>query len=78
MSLACKKTLKSIYQWSADNNMKFNSEKFECIRYGKKSDIHSTTTYLSDVGSTISLKDQINDLGVKLAAIVNLIIILTM
>ena len=51
------KDLESIYQWSADNNMKFNSEKFECIRYVKKSDIHNTTTYLSDKGSTISPKD---------------------
>ena len=62
------KDLESIYQWSADNNMKFNSEKFECIRYGKKSDIHNTTTYLSDIGSTISPKDQINDLGVLISS----------
>ena len=62
------KDLESIYQWSADNNMKFNSEKFECIRYGKRRDIHDTTAYHSDVGSTITPKDQINDLGVLISS----------
>ena len=62
------KDLDSIYQWSVENNMKFNSEKFECIRYGKKSAIHDTTSYLSDIGSTILPKDQINDLGVLISS----------
>ena len=62
------KDLESIYQWSTDNNMKFNSEKFECIRYGKRSDIHDSTAYLSDVGSTITPKNQINDLGVLISS----------
>ena len=35
-SNALQEDLKTIYQWSAENNMKFNSENFECIRYGKK------------------------------------------
>ena len=62
------KDLESIYQWSTENNMTFNSEKFECIRYGKRNDIHDTTIYLSDVGSAITPKDQINDLGVLVSS----------
>jgi len=34
--------------------MKFNSEKFDCIRYGKRKDFHETTEYLSDVNSAIT------------------------
>ena len=60
--------LKAIYQWSADNNMKFNSEKFECIRYGKRRDIHETTVYLSDTNTVIAPKDQIKDLGVIISS----------
>ena len=60
--------LKTIYQWSAENNMKFNSEKFECIRYGKRRDIHETTVYLSDTNTVIAPKDQIKDLGVIISS----------
>ena len=60
--------LNSIYQWSAENNMTFNSEKFECIRYGKKKELHETTVYLSDVSSSITPKDQVNDLGVLISS----------
>ena len=56
--------LRAIYEWSVENNMTFNSEKFECIRYGKRKNFHETTGYLSDVNSSITPKDQINDLGV--------------
>ena len=65
---ALQKDLNSIYQWSAKNNMKFNSEKFECIRYGKRKDIHNTTGYHSDVNTMITPKDQINDLGVLISS----------
>ena len=65
---ALQEDLKSIYQWSAKNNMKFNSEKFECIRYGKRKGIHETTGYLSDVNTVIIPKDQINDLGVQISS----------
>ena len=60
--------LKTIYQWSSENNMTFNSEKFECIRYGKRKDFHETTEYLSDINSAITPKDQINDLGVIISS----------
>ena len=65
---ALQKDLNSIYQWSAKNNIKFNSEKFECIRYGKRNDIHKTTGYHSDANTIITPKDQINDLGVLISS----------
>merc|ERR1711874_721267 len=33
---ALQEDLNTIYQWSSKNNMKFNSDKFECIGYGRK------------------------------------------
>ena len=30
------KDLDNIYEWASKNNMKFNSSKFECIRYGEE------------------------------------------
>ena len=60
--------LNTIYQWSSNNNMKFNSDKFECIRYGKKKELHDNTHYLSDTNTVITPMDQINDLGVILSS----------
>ena len=48
--------------------MKFNSDKFECIRYGKKKDFHETTGYLSDTNTAITPADQVNDLGVLISS----------
>ena len=64
---ALQQDLKSIYDWSARNNMKFNSENFECIRYGKQKEFHNHTHYYSDIGTAITPKDQIKDLGVLLS-----------
>ena len=33
---ALQEDLNTIYRWSSKNNMNFYSDKFECIRYGKK------------------------------------------
>ena len=64
---ALQEDLKTIYAWSAKNNMKFNSEKFECIRYGKINELHENSHYYSDMGTVIEHKEQINDLGVILS-----------
>ena len=48
--------------------MKFNSDKFECIRYGKKKELHETTCYFSDTNTPITPKDEINDLGVLISS----------
>ena len=34
-----------LYKWADTNNMKFNDNKFELLRYGKEQEIKSTTTY---------------------------------
>ena len=47
------KDLDSISKWSHENSMKFNSKKFECMRYGPKNDLKTTTHYTSDDGSPI-------------------------
>ena len=65
---ALQEDLNTIYRWSSKNNMKFNSDKFECIRYGKKKDFHDTTGYLSDTNTAITPADQVNDLGVLISS----------
>merc|ERR1711888_508941 len=51
---ALQEDLNTIYRWSSKNNMKFNSDKFECIRYGKKKELHDNTHYLSDTNTVIT------------------------
>jgi hypothetical protein len=38
--------LDEVFQW-ADNNMKFNSDKFELLRYGNNEAIKGNTVYFS-------------------------------
>ena len=63
--------LESIYQWSEWNNALFNSDKFECLRYGSNSDIKESTHYLSNSGTEIESKETLKDLGVKMSANAN-------
>ena len=37
--------LHKLYTWADTNNMKFNVNKFELLRYGKEQEIKSTITY---------------------------------
>ena len=39
--------LHKLYKWANTNNMKFNANKFELLRYGKEQEIKSATTYKS-------------------------------
>ena len=39
--------LHKLNKWADTNNMKFNANKFELLRYGKEQEIKSTTTYKS-------------------------------
>ena len=61
--------LKAIYQWSVDNNMTFNSDKFELLRYKSKSskELQSSMSYTSNNSSTIEEKTHVRDLGVTLS-----------
>ena len=59
--------LDSIYKWSKENNMMFNSKKFECIRYGPQSDLQRTSHYISDNGCPIDEVCDVRDLGVLMS-----------
>ena len=61
--------LEAIYKWSVDNNMTFNSDKFELLRYKSKSskELQASTSYSSDNGSIIEEKLHVRDLGVTLS-----------
>ena len=36
--------LHNLYKWADTNNIKFNANKFELLRYGKEQEIKSATT----------------------------------
>ena len=46
------------------NNMKFNANKYELLRYGKEQEIKSATTYKSYNDSNIYDQEQVRDLGI--------------
>lgn len=60
--------LEAVYEWSERNNMQFNSDKFELLRYKLKgSEVQNSTSYKSNDGSEIEEKVHIRDLGVTLS-----------
>ena len=57
--------LEVIYNWQKENNMLFNSNKFEMLRYGKQEDLKESTNYLTpDCENLIEVKETLRDLGV--------------
>ena len=58
-----KKTLDSVYDWTARNNMKLNGDKFESFHYGHNKELKSQTYYKSNTGTIIQEKDHVRDLG---------------
>ena len=60
--------LNSVYNWAAENNMEFNSKKFELLRYGKNNDLKSSTSYTSNTGDPIATKEYTKDLGVTMSS----------
>ena len=61
--------LSAVYKWSVDNNMEFNSDKFELMRYRSRAskDIQAETSYVSFDGSPIEEETHVRDLGVTLS-----------
>jgi len=59
--------LTSIYDWAKTNNMLFNSEKFECLRYGPNKILKETTEYLSENQIPINQSSKVRDLGVQMS-----------
>ena len=60
--------LETIYQWSETNNMQFNANKFECMRYGTNEQIKASTSYFSNSGSIIETKDSVTNLGIMMSS----------
>ena len=48
--------LHKLYKWADTNNMKFNNNKFELLRYGREQKIKSATTFKSHDDSNIDDK----------------------
>ena len=59
--------LHKLYKGADTNNMKFNANKFELLRYGKEHEIKSETTYKSYDDSNIDNKEQVRDLGIMMS-----------
>ena len=59
--------LHKLYKWADANNMKFNANKFELLRYRKEQEIQSATTYKSYDDSNIDDKEQVRDLGIMMS-----------
>ena len=56
--------LNKIYAWSERNNMQFNDDKFELMRYGTDTEIKNQTCYKGPDKSLIKEKQSVKDLGV--------------
>ena len=56
-----------IYSWQKENNMLFNSNKFEMMRYGSNEELKISTNYLTpDCEDFIEIKESLRDLGVMM------------
>ena len=56
-----------IYQWSENNNMQFNSVKFELIRYGKNTKLKESTSYVAPNWDLLKEKEHVKDLGITMS-----------
>jgi len=59
--------LKCIYQWASENNMSFNSCKFEKIHYRYGNETIYSYNYTADDGAIIAEKENLRDLGVTMS-----------
>ena len=66
---ALQSDLDKVYQWQDTNNMEFNSNKFEVLRYGKNLEIKQSTSYLTpNCDDLIEEKDSLRDLGIIMSS----------
>ena len=61
--------LNSVYSWAVNNNMEFNSEKFEFIRYSpsRREPAAPGMEYHSNIGTPIKRQQYLRDLGVTIS-----------
>ena len=61
--------LEKLYTWQENNNMAFNSSKFEVLRYGRNVSLKEATNYLTpNCGAVIEEKDSLRDLGIIMSS----------
>ena len=60
--------LQLIYSWADQVNMRFNSDKFECLRYWSDPSSVPVHQYLSPDNQNIEVKSDLRDLGVQLSS----------
>ena len=61
--------LDAVYNWKESNNIEFNSDKFELLRYRLRgSTVQNPAGYKSNIGSEIEEKTHVKDLGVKVSS----------
>ena len=58
--------LEVVYGWAERVNMKFNADKFECLRFWPGSMQKPDTTYSGPDGVEIEEKEHLRDLGVEI------------
>ena len=54
--------LHKLYKWADTNNVRFNTNKFELLRYGKEQELKSATAYKSYDNSNIDDIEHVRDL----------------
>ena len=65
---ALQSDLEKLYNWQADNNMLFNSKKFEILRYGKDQELKDSTLYMTpNCEDIIEEKECLRDLGILMS-----------
>ena len=60
--------LQSIYNWAQNVNMKFNSDKFECLRFWPDPEKAPSFPYLAPDNQPIEVKQDLRDLGVRISS----------
>jgi len=56
-----------IYHWAIENNMNFNSLKFELLRYGRNQELKEKTCYVTPEWELIEEEHNVKDLGITLS-----------
>ena len=56
--------LNTIYDWQTKNNMLFNEDKFELLRYGRNKHIKQSTIYVGPQNNVINEQTNVKDLGI--------------
>ena len=66
-TLLLQEDIEHIFDWAEENNMEFNDEKFQLIRYGPDQEIINQTDYMTKSHNSISQANVVKDLGVLMS-----------